>query len=189
MKVLFYIFKNFYQFFENSIQCVLLIFTSLPHLSLHLPLSSPPIQLYVLFLLFTHQDQFVMLKYSRIRGLQVEHGHLTRAYNLIRENWLSQQLPTTNHSPARGRIVCPTPFPCWNLVCFGLALVLCMHSAAVSSFLRFWHKQGQRLLLPVLPHVMPSKKLLFFSSTSSKRRKKCTMVSSIPHGMKCDVGV
>lgn len=107
MKVLFYIFKNFYQFFENSIQCVLLIFTSLPHLSLHLPLSSPPIQLYVLFLLFTHQDQFVMLKYSRIRGLQVEHGHLTRAYNLIRENWLSQQLTTTNHSPARGRIAAP----------------------------------------------------------------------------------
>lgn len=52
----------------------------------HIHLPSPPIQLCVLFLLLTHQDQFVMLKYSRICGLQTEHGHPSKAYNLIREN-------------------------------------------------------------------------------------------------------
>lgn len=40
LKVLFYILKNFYQFFENSIQCVLLIFTSLPQSSNFVSFSS-----------------------------------------------------------------------------------------------------------------------------------------------------
>lgn len=73
----------FLSFFENFLQCILLIFTATPQILLDIPTSNPRSYLLLLFLLVT-QVQFVLLMYSQVWKVLLELANLTNLFFMPR---------------------------------------------------------------------------------------------------------